>query len=75
MKKIQQKKYTPTEIDLVGYKILFWFKIVKNMKHGLPNNVKGWWGCEKESLWLFEPFCKFWTLIKIKVSMTCVYKG
>lgn len=41
MKKIQQKKYTPTEIDLVGYKILFWFKIVKNMKHGLPNNVKG----------------------------------
>ena len=45
------------------------------MKHGLPSNVKGWWSCEKESLWLFEPFCKFWTLIKIKVSMTCVYKG
>ena len=41
----------------------------------------GWWEPKKERFWLFEPFsklkttfCKYWTLIKIKISMTRVYK-
>ena len=36
---------------------------------------------KEEWFWLFEPslnleatFCKFWTSIKIKFSMICVYK-
>ena len=43
--------------------------------------VTGWWGPEKEWFWPFEPFlkwktvfCEYWTSIKIKISMICVYK-
>ena len=41
----------------------------------------GWWEPKVEWFWLFEPFsklkitfCKYWTLIKIKIGMTRVYK-
>ena len=41
----------------------------------------GWWESEKEWFWPLEPFSKlkttfwkYWTLIKIKISMACVYK-
>ena len=41
----------------------------------------GCWESEEEWFWPFEPFskleitlCKYWTLFKIKISMTCVYK-
>ena len=41
----------------------------------------GWWESDKEWFWPIEPFSKlktiffkYWTLIKIKVSMTCLYK-
>ena len=40
-----------------------------------------WWESEEEWFCLTEPFsepetafCKHWTSIKIKISMTCVYK-
>ena len=40
----------------------------------------GWWEPDKR-FWLYErfsklktTFCKHWTLIKIKISMTCVHK-
>ena len=40
-----------------------------------------WWESDKEWFWTFEPFsklktrfCKYWTSIKIKISMTCMYK-
>ena len=41
----------------------------------------GLWESEKKLFWLFKPFskvkttfCNYWTSIKIKISMTCVYK-
>ena len=41
----------------------------------------GWWESGKEWFWPLEPFsklkttcCKHWTLVKIKISMACVYK-
>ena len=41
----------------------------------------GWWESDKEWFWPLEPFsklsttfCKYWTLIKIKISMACVYQ-
>ena len=41
-----------------------------------------WWESGKKWFWLLEPlsnlkttFCKYWTLIKIKSSITCLYKG
>ena len=41
----------------------------------------GWWEPEEEWFWPFKPFsklkttfCKYWTLIKIKISLACVYK-
>ena len=41
----------------------------------------GWWEPEEEWFWPFKPFlklkttfCKYWRLIKIKISKTCVYK-
>ena len=47
----------------------------------LLNFFIGWWESEGEWIWSFQPFlklkttcCKYWTLIKIKISMTCVYK-
>ena len=40
-----------------------------------------WWESDDEWLWPFEPFlkiettlCKYWTSIRIKISMTCVFK-
>ena len=40
-----------------------------------------WWESQEECFWSFKPFsklkttiCKDWTLIKIKISMTCVCK-
>ena len=40
-----------------------------------------WWESEEEWIWQFQPFLKlkttfykYWTSIKIKNSMTCVYK-
>ena len=40
-----------------------------------------WWEPEEEWFWSFElfsklkpTFCEYWALIKIKISMTCVYK-
>ena len=42
----------------------------------------GWWESEEECFWPFKPFsklktaiCKYWTLIKIKIGMTCVCKA
>ena len=39
------------------------------------------WESDEEWFWTFEPFaklkatfCKYWTSIKIKIAMTCVYK-
>ena len=41
----------------------------------------GLWESEEEWIWKFEPFsklktifCKYWALIKIGISMTCVHK-
>ena len=41
----------------------------------------GWWEPEEEWFWPIKPFsklkttfCKYWTLIKIKISLACVYK-
>ena len=40
----------------------------------------GWWQSDKEWFWPLNPFsklkttCKYWTLIKIKISLTCVCK-
>ena len=41
----------------------------------------GWWEPEEKWFWPFKPFpklkttfCKYWKLIKIKISMTCLYK-
>ena len=40
-----------------------------------------WWESDKEWFCTFEPssklktgFCKYWTSIQIKISMTCMYK-
>ena len=40
-----------------------------------------WWEPEAECFWPFKhfsklktTFCKYWTLIKVKISMACVYK-
>ena len=40
-----------------------------------------WWEPEEERFWRFKPFskpkttfCEYWTSIKIKISMACVFK-
>ena len=47
----------------------------------LGNFFIEWWEPEEEWFWPFKPFlklkttfCKYWRLIKIKISKTCVYK-
>ena len=48
----------------------------------LPGDFSiGWWESDKDWFWLLEPFlklkttfCKYWKLIKIKISMTCMCK-
>ena len=52
---------------------------IRNIAGG--NFFAGWWEPGEEWFWRFEPFsklktvfCKYWTSIKIKISMTCVSK-
>ena len=62
---------------------------IKDWNSPSGGNQKFCWGCyftgwseaEEEWFWLFEPFselqrtfCKYWASIKIKISITCVYK-
>ena len=55
------------------------------LNRGIGNFAGGiffqWWESDKEWFWRFEPvsklktrFRKYWTSIKIKISMTCMYK-
>ena len=52
-----------------------------NRKFCWENFFIEWWESDKEWFWTFEPFsklktrfCEYWTSIKIKISMTCMYK-
>ena len=56
------------------------------LSRGIGNFAGGiffieWWESDKKWFWTFETFsklktrfCKYWTSIKIKTSMTCMYK-
>ena len=57
-------------------------KVGRNEKFcWVGNFFTGWLESEEECIWPFKPFsklkatfCKYWTLTKIKIMMTCVHK-